>query len=263
MTVYVTGSSGFIGSNLVKKLDNHASIPHFDIQKTDFSDADKVFFLSAYGNMSTHENEKAIIRANVTDLVHVANSVNWDKIQSFVFLSTSSVKLKVQTMYSRTKKAAEEVLLAYMEKYHAPVTIIRPLSVTGVGEQEAHLIPTLIRSILDDKPITLSPNPKHDFIDVSDVVDGILNLSNNHAKGIYELGTGISTSNKEVLNIVEKEIGKKGWVTIQDNMRAYDNEEWMSTNFRSRGWGWFPQKTLDESIKEMVDAAKQAREKGN
>lgn len=251
---YVTGARGFIGTHLIEKLDDYVSVPHFEIYKTDFSPATRVFFLSAYGNMSDHENEKAIVRANILDLIHVLNSVNWEIIESFVFVSTSSVKLKVQTMYSRTKRAAEEILLAYMEKYNAPITIIRPFSVTGVGEQEGHLIPTLIRSVKNDTFINLSPDPKHDFIDVEDVVDGILNLSQFHARGIYELGTGVSYSNKEVLRLVEKILDKQSEVTIVHGMRPYDNETWVSTNFKSRNWGWSPKKSLEDSIKEMVDA---------
>lgn len=251
---YVTGAKGFIGSHLVKELDDFISIPHYEIQKTDFSPATRVFFLSAYGNMADHTNERAIIRANITDLIHTLNSVSWENIESFVFISTSSVKLKFQTMYSRTKKAAEEILLAFMEKYNAPITIIRPFSVTGVGEQEAHLIPTLINSVLNDKVINLAPDPKHDFIDIDDVVAGILNLSANRARGIFELGTGNSYSNKDVLGIVEKQTGIKSNVTIVHGLRPYDNEDWVSTNFRSRNWGWTPDKTLEDSIKEMINA---------
>lgn len=253
---YITGATGFIGSNLVKQLDDYKAVPHFEIQKTDFSPAKRVFFLSAYGNMANHENENAIIRANILDLIHVLRSVDWSKINSFVFISTSSVRLRVQTMYSRTKKAAEEILLAYAEKYKAPITIIRPFSVTGVGEQENHLIPTIIRSIKDDTFINLAPDPKHDFIDIEDIVDGILNLSAHQARGVYELGTGESYSNKEVLRLVEKVMGKQANITLVSSLRPYDSDMWVSTNFRARGWGWYPSKTLEDSIKEMVDASK-------
>lgn len=238
--VYITGANGFIGKHLTARLSEYKAVPHKDIQSTDFSNADKVFFLSSYGNMASHKDDAAVLRANISDLIHVINSVDWDKIQSFVFISTSSVKLRVQTMYSRTKKAGEEILLAYMEKYHAPITIIRPFSVTGVGEQKEHLIPTLIRSTIENKPINLSPDPKHDFIDVEDVVDGILNLAENRAKGIFELGNGESYSNKEVLRLVEKAVGKEAWVSLVHGLRPYDTAclkmWWMFSDQRITSW---------------------------
>jgi len=252
--IYLTGSTGFIGSYLAKRISDHLSVPHKDIEHTDFSNATKVFFCSTYGNMSDHTDENLVIKANILDLLHVLGSVDWSRLESFVFISTSSVKLKYQTMYSRTKKAAEEILLAYMEKHNVPVTIIRPFSVTGVGEQSKHLIPTLIRSIRENKEIELDPDPCHDFIDVEDVVSGILNLSNNKARGIYELGSGEVTSNLDVLRFIEGVLGKSARVRVVKGMRPYDNESWVSTNFRSRNWGWFPRKNLAQSITEMINA---------
>ena len=100
----------------------------------------------------------------------------------------------------------------------------------------------------------LVPSPTHDFIDVEDLVDGILNLSSNQAKGIFELGTGIKTSNEEVMELVQEATGKRANVNMVNQLRDYDNENWVSTNFRARSFGWLPKKTLQVSIKEMVYA---------
>lgn len=256
---YITGSSGFVGNRLCARLGDVVKVSHNDIQTTDFGEASRVFFLSAYGNMSTHTDESAIVKANVLDLAHVLSIVNWRSIESFVFMSTSSVKLRVQTVYSRTKRAAEEMLLAYMERFGAPITIVRPTSITGVGEQPAHLIPTLIRSCLRGEHMNFVENPAHDFIDVIDVCEGIVSLSNNKARGIFELGTGKSYTNKEVLNIVEKMTKKKANITVVPSMREYDTEDWVSTNFKSRGWGWIPEISLKDSIYNMVQEAKNVK----
>lgn len=250
--IYVTGASGFLGSHLVKELGECVKVPHEKIMGADFKEADKVFFCSAYGNLVHHSDEKEMIKANIVDLVDVLEAISFKNIESFVYISSSSVKLKIQTMYSRTKRCAEEILLAYMEKYNLPITIIRPFSITGVGEQREHLIPTLIRKIDLGETIDLAPEPMHDFIDVSDVVSGIINLSNNKARGIFELGTGSSYSNETVLTLVEDVMGKDAKVNIVHGLRPYDNADWVSTNFRSRDWGWQPKKTLRQSVKEMV-----------
>jgi len=250
---YITGL-GFVGKHLCNRLGagNFIAVPHEKIHVEDFSEATRVFFLSTYGNMSSHTDVNAIVRANVSDLISVLSQINWKKIDSFVYFSTSSVKLRVQTTYSRTKRAAEEILLAYMEKYSAPITIIRPMSVTGVGEQEAHLIPTLIRSCLVGEHMKFVESPVHDFIDVRDVVEGTLVLSDDASRGIFELGTGVAHSNKEVLDIVERITGKKANTTIVPSMREYDNKDWVSHNFKVRSLGWLPQITLAESVADMV-----------
>lgn len=248
---YLTGL-GFLGSNLIKKAPSTVAIPHEKILSTEYKPFDNFYFFSAFGNMAHHEGSTKIIRANVIDPAYTIEKVKKMKFNSFVFMSTSSVKLSHQTMYSRTKRATEEILLAYMEKYDLPICIIRPFSIIGVGEQEEHLIPKLIDSCYTGKLMNFVPEPTHDYIDVEDVVEGILNLSENKARGIFELGNGVSYSNQEVLDIVETVTGKEANVNIVKSLRDYDSENWVSTNFRSRGYGWMPKKTLTDTISEMV-----------
>jgi len=251
--VYVTGSSGFMGRNLTRKMDHYTAIPHEDIQKTELKPYSRFFFLSTYGNMASHDDDNMILQANVGDLMRVLEQTDFYKINSFVYTSSSSTKLKTQTMYSRSKRAAEEILLSFIEKYSAPICIIQPFSVTGVGEQKEHLIPTLIRSCMEGEMIDFVPEPSHDFIDIDDVVEGMMSLSNHRVRGIYELGSGKQYTNREVLGMVERATGKKAAVNRVDSMRNYDTEDWASLNYRARSYGWLPKKSLETSIEEMVE----------
>lgn len=253
---YITGSSGFLGTNLCKVLQGLRKIPHQDIGKTNIKDCKNFYFLSAYGNMHFHTEDSKIVKANVSDLIHILKQIDWIKLNSFIFISTSSVKRKTHTMYSRTKRAAEELLLSFMEKYNAPISILRPLSITGVGEQKKHLIPTLINCALTGRQMPFVPNATHDYIDVSDVVSAIMLLSERRMKGIFEAGNGVAVTNQEVRELVEAETGKKIKVKLVSNMRSYDSSEWVSTNFRLRQLGWKPKKTLKQIIKEMVNDSK-------
>ena len=255
---YITGSHGFLGTHLLQALKGReiTPIPHTKIKTTKLKLFDNFFFLSAYGNMYPHKNDKKIIQANVSDLIKIVLQVDGQPFNSFVYMSTSSVKLPKQTMYSRTKRASEEILLSFAEKYHKPFCIIRPYSITGVGEQKEHLIPTLIRSCLEEEQVNFVPDPVHDFIDVDDVAAGIVNLSSHHARGIFELGSGRKHTNRQVLEIVEAVTGKKANINIVGQLRLYDNEDWVSSNFRARSYGWLPQKTLEQSIVEQVEAYK-------
>jgi len=248
---YISGSGGFIGSHLQKRI-KATPIPHTELSTITLEPFENFYFLSSYGNMATHKEDLDIYQANVIDLVHILSESMKSRFKSFVYISTSSVKLRTQTMYSRSKRAAEETLLSFMEKYNRPICIIRPFSVTGVGEQKEHLIPTLIRSCMTGELVNFVPEPTHDYIDVDDVVEGIINLSSRGSRGIFELGTGKSCTNAQVLELVEKATGKKANINIVSSMRSYDNDNWVSLNFRSRGWGWLPKKSLEQSIVEMV-----------
>lgn len=247
---YGTGLTGFLGTELSKRLDI-IPIPHDKISTIKLEPFEYFYFLSSYGNLNSQTNEEQIYKANIEDLFSILKQSK--KFKSFTFISTSSVMLKTQTTYSRTKRAAEELLLAFMEKHDLPICIIRPFSVTGAGEQPEHLIPTLLRAAESGETVNFVPNAVHDFIDVEDVVKGIISLSEHSARGIYQLGTGRATTNQQVLDLVEEITGKKIKINIVDSLRSYDNQDWVSNNFKSRGFGWLPQKSLRESIKEMYD----------
>lgn len=253
MQTYVTGTSGFLGSHLTKKLQNPLPIPHNHIHTVKLKDFEYFYFLSSYGNLFSQAEDATIIKANITDVTDILLRTHWAKVTSFVFVSTSSVTLPVQTMYSRCKRAAEEILLSYAETYKAPICIVRPFSITGVGEQKTHLIPRLIQSCLTGTPMDFVGAPRHDFIDVRDVVEGILMLSNKSARGIFELGSGKSYSNQEVLKVVEKLTGKKANIKRTSKAaKPYDTTHWISRDFGARKYGWMPKITLEQTIQEMI-----------
>lgn len=243
----ITGAGGFLGQHLIERLSGDTmTIPHDHIQKWGAISCDNFFFLSTYGNMA-HQNELwKILMANVTDLVHVLRRI---ECQSFVYVSSSSVTLPVQTAYSRTKRAAEEMVLAMP----VPGCVVRPYSITGVGEQKEHLIPTLIRSCMEGEAVDLVYEPTHDFVDVSDVADGLVELAQAKATGVFEFGRGVAISNEEVLRIVEAACGRSARVRRVDNMRNYDTQEWYCRDLSKRG-GWQPKKSLATSIEEMLEA---------
>jgi len=233
--IYVSGSHGFLGSHLVKRLPESIPIPRR--AKAIGAPGDTVYMCAAYGNKFQQKDVAEMVRVNIPTEVN----------GKAVYVSSSSVLLDHQTPYSRTKRAAEEVLLAL-----GGHCIVRPFSITGVGEQEEHLIPTLIRSCLHGEEMDFVPWPEHDYIDVEDVVDAMLNLSDR--EGVFEVGTGIGTTNQQVLDMVEQATGKKANVRIVSGLRPYDTGKWRASDFSARQFGWAPQKTLKQIVSDMVAA---------
>ena len=251
---FVSGASGFIGGHLISKIPEAIPVPHKELANFN-SPYRRFFFCSAYGNMANHYDSGEMVRANVTDLISIINA-GASGFDSLVYISSSSVGLERQTFYSRTKKAGEQLCIAYKEGQNYPIAIIRPFSVTGVGEQRSHLIPTLIRSCLTGEAMNFVPEPTHDFVDVDDLVNALILVSAKKMSGTFEVGSGISHTNQQVREIVERVTGNKAQVTIVPSMRSYDNENWVSTNLRIRTTGWLPRKTLEQSISEMVEEFK-------
>lgn len=209
----------------------------YDLPKVDY-----IFHLASYGNMYQHTDREEIFRANIERTFQLLESTKDMDYKSFVYVSSSSVGLANQTLYSACKKATEALISAYDNR----ITIVRPYTVTGIGEQKEHLIPTLIDAAFTGKEIDFVSEPGHDFIDVQDVVTAMIGIALGlRYKKIHHIGSGKSYKNIEVLGLVELVTGRKINFREVDSMRSYDTKLWVS----SEKWATI---SLIKIIKEMV-----------
>jgi nucleoside-diphosphate-sugar epimerase len=242
----ISGSSGFIGSRLSErlpgaiKLDRTGELPE---------NIDLVYDLASYGNMAHHENGEEIFKANVLRVLKLLESD-----ARFILTSSLSVKLPNKTLYSSSKEAVENIARVYASE-GKKVCVVRPASITGVGEQQEHLIPKLIDSCLNGTEMPFVKEPVHDFLDVDDFVGALLTIRDKgqFVGEVYEIGTGIQFSNDEIRVLVEKYTGKKANIKLVDSMRSYDTKDWKANIERIYSLGWSPQKGILQTIQEMVD----------
>ena len=254
----ITGSRGSIGSKLVDAL------PDADIIRGDrlcefVPKVDHVVDLAAYGNTSGHAGEiYEIYRANVLRPISLLTAIrrNSPDCKSIVLTSSSSVLLEQQTHYSLSKKVLEALALKMADEFKLPIVIIRPATVTGPGEDLRRLIPKLIDSCLNGTEMPFVAEPTHDYVDVRDVVDAILMLSHRSPEvtgRVFNLSSNKSTSNQEVLEIVEKLTGKKANLKMVGQMRAYDNKNWVVDNSEMLKLGWSLRYSLEDSVRNMIE----------
>ena len=267
---YISGSHGYIGSRLVEHLEQSGlEVIRGDREGTLPEQVDVIVHCASYGNYYDQTDVRKIYQANLGILTNLLEAGEHFPYQAFVVIGSSSEygrqnkKMdedtsvpQPNTVYGAAKLAATSLAQAWARKYDKPVTILRPFSVTGPGEQERHLIPTLIKSAVTGAPMTLDPYPSHDYIDVRDVVSAIVHLT-KHArqyKGvIFNCGLGEQYTNGAVGEIVEQETKKK--LNIQEyksGTRSYDNNMWVADNTKLKSLGWTPEYNLGQSIKDMV-----------
>lgn len=260
----VSGSSGFIGSHLVRRLllDGIAVLPvdHGELRQKDLTKKIKLFnpnliiHTSAYGNLSDQTDEDEIIQANINDLYTLLQASKTISYDTFVNFSSSSTLLPAETLYSATKGAGERLCKYFGSKYQKNIISVQPYTVIGVGESPKHLIPTLIRSCLKAEKMDFVGEPTHDFISVDDFIDALkLIIQDYHLKGNVEIGTGLATANEEVLEIVEELTGNKANIQRVPQMRSYDSNNWKANNIIIKSLGWVQRQTLREVIELMCD----------
>ncbi len=232
MKYLLTGSQGFIGSALSKRLlgQRNSVIPV--TRETLYQPAllrelinkekpDIFYHLASYGNHSSQKDVQKTLFANVVATFNVFEATKDTKCKVFNF-STSSVTLPIQTMYSITKFMGEHLSTLYPN-----VVDVRPYSVFGEGEADFRFIPTVCRCLILGEELQLDPAPVHDWIYIENFIDLLLANIKTKSK-VLEIGTGIGTSNQEIVRILAKISGKACPIRQTGGLREYDNNSWMS-----------------------------------
>ncbi len=227
----ISGKSGFIGTALSNYLHERGDIAielkrgitantfalknEFDIHQPDY-----IIHLAAYGNHSYQKDEYEIFYANVIagfNMLLCSLDIDYKK---FYNVSSSSVTLPQQTLYSATKLSMEKIAEVFAAKYNKPIVNVRPYSVYGPGEAAFRFIPVVIAHLLTGEEMTVDENAAHDWIYIDDFIKAML-------AGETEIGTGIKTSNKEIIQILEDISGEK-LNYKPGKFRDYDNENWFA-----------------------------------
>ena len=222
--VYLTGSSGFIGSNMVKYLAGKGNeVLSFKrpideaFWKIKVDQSFEFIHLSAYGNHNSQRDLAKTLRANISDLLHITTFLSGIATCSKLYnISTSSIQLPKQTLYSASKHLGELMV----ESYNDPRFVnVRPYSVYGPGEADHRFIPTVIRALHSGETIQLDEHASHDWIYVDDFIKAMFD-------GYTNIGTGKSYTNLDIVWMLEHISGKK--LNYQPaKMRSYDTANWV------------------------------------
>jgi UDP-glucose 4-epimerase len=146
---------------------------------------------------------------------------------------------------------AENYCVLYHRLYEVPVAIARFFNVYGPRQIESGPYATVIgvfeKQKREKQPITITGTgeQRRDFTHVSDIVDGLLMLSQQPWKGnIFNLGTGENFSLNEVAAMFESP-------TVHIPKRP--GEAWITKADISpmRELGWRPQYRLPDYIREI------------
>ena len=168
---------------------------------------------------------------------------------------SEKTKIKPFNFYASTKIAFEDILKFYSDNFQFNSSTLKLFTPYGPKDNENKITPYLIVNSLKKENIFIkSPNKTLDLIYIKDVVDGYINLMNNISKfkeyETFNVGTGIGTSIKDVLKIIEKNLGKNYNV---DFGNLEDNQVWCSNNKIKDKLDWKPKTNLDKGIKLTVD----------
>jgi len=271
--VLVTGSKGFIGSNLVQNLiklgycvqewtqdirtinslrESNDTVFHLAAiadQDRFISEAYQSFDVNVQGTLSVLEYCKSV----GAKCIYASTSGVYATTRSICVDETSETS--PNTHYAISKLIGEE--LCQLEGNQGNVTsiILRLFNVYGPGQKQPFIIPYITESLAHDKNITIkTPNSVRDFIHVSDVVDSFVKSDNSISTGcqIYNIGSGIPTTILDLARLCKKISGRTGNILTPPTSNKEPSGVYADTNKAQDSLGWYHQENLSDSLELLI-----------
>jgi UDP-glucuronate 4-epimerase len=303
-TVLVTGAAGFIGSHAAEALraagygvvgvDNFCDFydrrwkeanlktAKIDVQEMDITDGAKIADLigrikpyailhlaAMAGVRPSIERPVYYAKVNVEGTTHLLQAAIENKVQKFLFASSSSVygnQKKVPfseeddvnepiSPYAATKRAGELICHSFWHLYRMPISCLRFFTVYGPRQRPDLAIHKFTRLIAAGKPIPMfgDGSSSRDYTYVADNVRGILAaLEKCERYRIYNLGGSEPVTLSHLVSELEKAVGRKA-IIDRKAVQPGDVERTFAGLSRSGAeLGYRPQTTLTEGLKKFV-----------
>jgi nucleoside-diphosphate-sugar epimerase len=217
--ILIIGGTGFIGSNLISKIDKskfkvfslsrnkpkkNKKIKNISYMVCDLTNKknlrkvlknEKFDFVINSGGEIDHSNNNKVYKSHFLGAKNLADIFKDKKIKKFIQLGSSIENGNVQSpqkehivsdinriksSYGKAKHLATKLLLDYYRIYSFPVVIFRLYQVYGPHQSTDRLIPFIIKNSIEDKKFPCSSGVQsRDFIYIDDLIKLILMSFNN------------------------------------------------------------------------------------
>jgi len=207
---------------------------------------------------------------NIRGTIVLLESCKAHGIKNFIFASSSSVygenqrvpftekDLDIQPIspYGATKRAGELLCYSYHHLYKMNIACLRIFTAYGPRQRPEMAIHKFARLIDQGGKIPMfgDGSSRRDYTYIDDLVDGILGVIRYH-KGfeIYNLGESQTTSLKELIQFIEKAIGKKANVEMLDPQPGDVSVTYADITKAKRVLKYQPSVKMEEGIKRFVE----------
>jgi dTDP-glucose 4,6-dehydratase len=163
--------------------------------------------------------------------------------------------LRPRSPYSASKAGGEHIARAYAESFGLPLLVTRGSNNYGPYQYPEKLVPVLITNAIDDRRLPLygDGSAVRDYVFVEDHCRAIdLVLHEAPAGEVYNVGTGVETSGRDVALAVLEIMGKPhGLVEYVEDRLGHDYRYALDTSHITE-LGWEPRIPLDEGLEQTV-----------
>ena len=272
--ILVTGHEGVIARNLIKKLTNCEIVidsingKRIDLQNNEevmkIEPVDTVIHLG--GKTEKGLEWKEYFENNIIGTLNILKYCIKKNIKKIIFVSSyvygnpkyspidEQHQISPHNLYTKSKFLAEELCKIYSEKYKLNVIILRPFNIFARSMNKNYLISNLIESINTKKTVTITNRTsKRDFLHIDDFIEIILKIKDYDFKfEIFNVGSGISYSFDEVIEIIEKNTSKKLKLEYKNDDQSYIQNITADNSKITKILDWKPELTFEEGLQKLL-----------
>ena len=257
MNILITGHKGFIGSNLVKKLEKHKIIgvdikdgnnvldSNFINALFEYYDFDVVIHLAAIAGVGySIDHSEEVLKNNIIGFDTLAKAAIKNGVKHFIYASSSSVYGDDGTQKSpyAVSKATNELQAAmYSNLSQMKFTGLRFFTVYGEGIREDLAISKFKKAIENDLPIHIygDGTQARDFTYVGDICNAIKLIAESDKKWkneVFDIGYGKKTSVSELVKMLKDIINPSFDKIIYGQEKPYDVKETLADPNKLYQW---------------------------
>ncbi|MFC6835588.1 NAD-dependent epimerase/dehydratase family protein [Halomarina ordinaria] len=236
------------------------------------TDVDVVFHLAALSSYTMHEDDPRLgARVNVEGFVNTVDQARRDGCETVVYASTSSIygsrtdpspesmPVEARTGYEASKLARERYGEYFHNHYGMRCAGLRFFSVyqgfEDGNEEHKGKYANTVAQFTDqiargERPELFGDGSQtRDFTHVSDVVRGIELAAEERLQGVYNLGTGVSYSFNEMVEMINDELGTDVEPKYVENpLDVYVHDTMADPTKMKEATGWEPTVDFEDGV---------------
>tara|TARA_B100000212_G_scaffold274735_1_gene214263 strand:+ start:444 stop:1262 length:819 start_codon:yes stop_codon:yes gene_type:complete len=270
MLIGITGSNGFIGKSFLKKyIHKFPCIPiERKLKQKDWSFCHDIDFKeSSILHTADQSNVKICEEEGLNGFLKATDNLKYlldNNPQKIVYLSsclvykrngkngtyTENSCVEESNWYTRRKIESEKIILT-----HPHGVVVRMSNVYGQENMFKNIFGDIDKQISKNSSSVVtvkSLDPVRDFIYIDDIVEALSLLLTKKSNGIYNLGSGVGTSVKQLISLIAAE--KKAKVKeIQSSGKVDESEIIIDAKKFQHDFSWTCKTPISEGVRKILN----------
>jgi nucleoside-diphosphate-sugar epimerase len=166
---------------------------------------------------------------------------------------TETAPVAPWSAYGAAKASLHLLLQSSLRPPRLTVSWARLFNVTGPGEDPSRLLPSVVRALLDDRPVALTSGEQvRDVLDVADVASALVALGDRRVEGAVNVCSGTGVDLRTLLGTIGARLGRQDRLRFGAVARGpHDADRTVGDNGRLRATtDWRPR---SDDVDALVD----------